>query len=515
MKKASPFVLLRLNDGQTISPSNKQHRIVATTTKKGGTAMEPAVVDFNNTNKFDNTMKSVDLPRIAVGKLDGHDGPVTSVRFVPTTTTSTNSKKGGYCLTSGHDCLVKLWNPFRIDPVALDNHIRKRLKQQQTKKRPRDDNRGDGGNINNINDDETSISPYDDLPSCLEIQTYKFFAHEISALNSCGNLTSSSSHDTLLAASKNTFVVADLVTNSVIRRLGSSHHTGRINDICAFDGGNGSTQGQGGIGSSQVYVTASYDATVAIWDGRARNNHKPIQVLHDATDSVSCVLVGSGSNNDGSSSTNEAIVRTGSIDGIVRTYDVRKGLLTSDSMGQQNGNDKDGCYDHADGGVGQSTSSSSSPITSMAMTHDGTNLVVNCLDGTIRLMDVDTGELMNTYSGSHTSGSYGLDVSVLASDTTIATGSEDGTCVLYDIVSAKPVQRLVQGIAAAVATAATTTTSTRTATTSAPRRPTCHVTAHPKQNSVLITASYDNSVIVWSDDQTQWWEQHQHQSFDE
>lgn len=407
------------------------------------------------------------LPRVPVGKLDGHDGPVTAVRFVG------GQNKKGYCLTAGgHDRLIKLWNPFRVDPASSVGPRKKKRKDSPTNKRPREDSYyGDG--VDDNAGSNSRISSYDDLPSCLEIQTYKFFAHEVSAINSCMSSpsSSSSSHDILLAASKNTFVVADLVTNSTIRRLGSSHHTGRINDICAFDGNSNSG------GGSQLYLTASYDATVAIWDARARNNHQPIQILRDATDSVSCVLVGRD---------NQALIRTGSVDGIVRTYDVRKGILTSDAMG------------HSQIGT-MSSAPPASPITSMTMTHDGQCVVVNCLDGTIRLVEVETGELMNTYSGCHVAGSYGLDIAVLASDTTIATGSEDGRCVLYDLVSAQVVQELQGNLASGSAASGLL------------RRPTCNIAAHPSNNSVLITASYDNSVVVWADEKTAW----EHQKHDQ
>ena len=120
--------------------------------------------------------------------------------------------------------------------------------------------------------------------------------------------------------------------------------------------------------------------------------------------------------------------------------------------------------------------------------------------GTIRLMGVDGGELMNTYSGGHVAGSYGLDVAVLASDNTIATGSEDGKCILYDLVSAKVVQEL-QANAAAVGSSDTDSVS------GSVRRPTCSVASHPRYNSVLLTASYDNSVVVWSHDSDTQWEQ--------
>jgi WD40 repeat protein len=89
------------------------------------------------------------------------------------------------------------------------------------------------------------------------------------------------------------------------------------------------------------------------------------------------------------------IVRTGSVDGVLRSYDFRKGFLTNDRMG--------------------------APIASMACTKNGEPcLAVSCLeDSTVRLMDVASGELVNTYSGNHVASQYKIDVDVLADDSCV------------------------------------------------------------------------------------------------
>jgi hypothetical protein len=54
-------------------------------------------------------------------------------------------------------------------------------------------------------------------------------------------------------------------------------------------------------------------------------------------------------------------------------------------------------------------------------------------------MEIDTGELLkNTYSGFHKSGQFGF--AILADNATIATGSKDFVCILYDLVWANRVQ---------------------------------------------------------------------------
>lgn len=222
-------------------------------------------------------------------------------------------------------------------------------------------------------------------------------------------------------------MISDVVTKQAKRRY--QGHSGRVNAITISN-------------NSETFLSASYDATVRIWDGRSRNQD-PIQILKEAKDSVTDVQV--VQNDD------QALIRTSSVDGVVRTYDLRKGILRCDDF--------------------------SSPITSMSQTRDGQYLVVSCLDGIIRLMELDSGELVNTYEKHHTAGQYGLMCAVTADDSTIVSGSEDGQCILYDIVHGTCVQSLIGH-----------------------SRPTCAVAAHPKSSnaSVVITASYDGNAIVWA-----------------
>jgi len=167
------------------------------------------------------------------------------------------------------------------------------------------------------------------------------------------------------------------------------------------------------------------------------------------------VVVQRGGGQGGGGSSNapvrQAMIRTSSVDGVVRTYDLRKGVLQCDD--------------------------NHSPITSMAPTIDGQCLATSCLDGCIRLMELDTGELLNTYSSDHVAGQYGLECCVTADDATIVSGSEDGRAVLYDLVRATKVQSL-----------------------EGHTKPVCSVAAHPKLSHALVTASYDGSAVVWAND---------------
>jgi mitogen-activated protein kinase organizer 1 len=313
------------------------------------------------------------------------------------------SADGKYCLTGGHDRTVRLWNPARLDPAfppaVTGNFIR-------------------GNNLDRA-------IPVDALPRALPIQTYADgLTHPVTAIAVDKEST------TLLAASDKTLVVTDVVTQQVKRRF--QGHVGCINAVAISD-------------KSETYLSASYDATVRIWDGRSRS-YEPIQILKEAKDSVTNVHV---VQDDGL-----ALIRTGAVDGVVRTYDLRMGLIRCDDCG--------------------------SSITSMAPTHDGECLVVSCLDGTIRLIGLDSGELLNTYDSHHVAGQYGLECCVTSDDQTIVSGSEDGRVVLYDLVRATRVQSL-----------------------EGHTRPTCSVAAHPQRefSSVVITASFDGNAIVWANNE--------------
>lgn len=65
----------------------------------------------------------------------------------------------------------------------------------------------------------------------------------------------------------------------------------------------------------------SFDATVRLWDCKSQAV-KPIQILEEARDSISSLHV-----------QGHEIV-TGSVDGRVRTYDLRMGMLHVDVIGR-------------------------------------------------------------------------------------------------------------------------------------------------------------------------------------
>ena len=68
-------------------------------------------------------------------------------------------------------------------------------------------------------------------------------------------------------------------------------------------------------------MIGSFDTTIRIWDCKSQST-KPIQVLEDAKDSVSCLQVVGHE------------ILSGSVDGRVRVYDLRMGMVYVDVIGR-------------------------------------------------------------------------------------------------------------------------------------------------------------------------------------
>jgi mitogen-activated protein kinase organizer 1 len=263
-----------------------------------------------------------------------------------------------------------------------------------------------------------------DLPQALPIHVYRDgLTHPVHAV------AVDEASTKIASASDRTVVVHDVVTGQCLRRL--QGHQGRVNAVAISKG-------------TEIYLSASYDATVRLWDGRSRS-FEPIQILKEAKDSVTALHT---VQEDAT-----ALIRTASVDGGVRTYDLRQGLLQCDKV--------------------------ASPITGMCATRDSRGVVVNCLDGALRLLDLNTGRMVQHYADHHGAGQYALDCAVAAEDMAVVTGSEDGSAVVYDWTTGK-VSQMLQGHL----------------------QPTCSVAMHPKVDlaSVTITASFDGTAVVWGHD---------------
>lgn len=268
-------------------------------------------------------------------------------------------------------------------------------------------------------------------PPALPIQTYSDgHSHPVAAVAVDPQST------TLVSTSDRTVVVSDIVSKRVKRRFHS--HSGRVNAVACSN-------------NAEIILSAGYDSKVCLFDGRSWNA-APIQTLEEAKDSVTAALIWQQQGDAADSGTGTvAEIIIASVDGVVRYYDLRMGQIRCDDLGDA--------------------------ITGLALTNDGHCAAVSCLDGTIRLVERKTGELLHQYSGGHQAGKYGLQVSFTADDCNVVSGSEDGSIVLYDVVEGSVTQTLKRHSS-----------------------PVCAIAAHPKreQTSVVISGGYDGSAIVWA-----------------
>ncbi|KAI9798690.1 MAG: hypothetical protein M1833_004679 [Piccolia ochrophora] len=185
----------------------------------------------------------------------------------------------------------------------------------------------------------------------------------------------------------------DVATARTLRRW--TGHFGRVN--CVAFGGEADRGEAGG-----VVVSGSFDSTIRIWDARSQST-KPIQVLEEARDSVSCLQVVGHE------------ICSGSVDGRVRVYDLRMGMVYVDVVGH--------------------------PVTSLALTRDGAALLVSSLDGCIRLLDKGSGKLLQSYSG-HKNTEYRVRSGLAMNDAFVVSGSEDGQVWVWDVVEGEVVTKV-------------------------------------------------------------------------
>ncbi|KAF8893991.1 nuclear mRNA splicing protein [Infundibulicybe gibba] len=213
-----------------------------------------------------------------------------------------------------------------------------------------------------------------------EIKTFASHGYEV--------LSISVSHDNAKFASSGgdrSVFLWDVATGMTTRRL--SGHMGKIH-VVEFNE------------DASVVASGSFDSTVRLWDVRAQSR-QPIQILEEARDAVQTIHVGP---------TN---IITGSVDGHTRIYDLRKGELQTDFIGQ--------------------------PVTSVVPTQDGQTLLVTTLDSHIRLMDMSTGKALNTFTG-HKNDSYRCRACFGHAEASVICGDEGGMVWAWDLLDAKPLQ---------------------------------------------------------------------------
>jgi mitogen-activated protein kinase organizer 1 len=201
--------------------------------------------------------------------------------------------------------------------------------------------------------------------------------------------------------------------DGTLRRFGSNtnqSHTSRITCV-EFAGDNDS-----------VLVSGSDDRSVRLWDTKSKDV-KPLMVLEEAKDNISALAV----------PLNGYEVVTGSVDGRVRSYDMRMGKITQDVI--------------------------AGSVTSLAVSRDAKTMLVGALDSQIRLIDRSDGSCLKTYPESSNAQGFKNDSLRLRScfavdETMVVSGSEsDGKVRAWDIVSGKSLGSIDQNAAGKVVSA--------------------------------------------------------------
>ncbi|KAK7902488.1 hypothetical protein LTR67_002133 [Exophiala xenobiotica] len=249
------------------------------------------------------------LPSRLVNTLTSHTGPVNAIAF--------SSQGGTYILTGSSDRQIHL---SRTEPPSNSNG--------------RDANAGSGGGGGAIQKYAAHGYPVLDIAVAQDNRTFA----------SVGGDRSVFLWDVASGG-----VGAD-GKGGTLRRLGSntSHgHTSRIN--CVAFAGDG------------VVVSGGDDTTVRLWDLKSRDA-KPLMVLDEAKDGISSVVVPENAGYE---------IVAGSVDGRLRSYDVRMGRVTADVM--------------------------PGPVTSLDVSRDARTVLVGCLDGRIRMMDRTDGTCLRAF----------------------------------------------------------------------------------------------------------------------
>ncbi|KAH0278606.1 WD40 repeat-like protein, partial [Aureobasidium melanogenum] len=267
----------------------------------------------------------------------------------------------------------------------------------------------------------------------LEVQKYSAHGYEVH------DLSVAQDNDRFISVGGDkTVFLWDVATHQTLRRW--SGHAGRIN-ACAF----------AGEGDSLV-VTGSFDSTVKIWDCKQRSE-KPIMTLSEAKDAVSSVSV-SG-----------AEIMAGSVDGRVRCYDVRMGVIDQDVLGH--------------------------PITSVTPTVNNDSYLASTLDSTLRLMDKRDGKLLQAFrQPDFKNENYRLRSTLAAGDSLAISGSEDGHIYVWDLLTGNLSHKLKHSTPAL-------TDGSKAVVSMSSKRDVVNSVAWNQLRKEWASAGGDGSVVVW------------------
>lgn len=158
----------------------------------------------------------------------------------------------------------------------------------------------------------------------------------------------------------------------------------------------------GHANEESVVASCGFDRNVKFWDLRSNRQHEAMETVGQFSDAAMDMTLSGGSK------TNE--VTACSIDGTVRTFDIRKGELRVDTLlGQQ-------------------------PITAIENSSDD-KLVVATLPKTLALMDKADGEVLQTFSGFNNDQNVVLRATFTPDDRHVVLGDAKGDICVWDLLS--------------------------------------------------------------------------------
>ena len=149
---------------------------------------------------------------------------------------------------------------------------------------------------------------------------------------------------------------------------------------------------------SSLAISGSQDSTVKIFDIRSKGQRE-IQSLDEPTDTVTCLSVSSDT------------ILVGSADGYTRSYDIRNGKLSIDCLGEA--------------------------VTSVSISRDCASNLVAVADGTCKLIDNRTGQLLACYKGFNEPQYYDYKVESCFdySDRWVIVSSPLGKLFIFDLIT--------------------------------------------------------------------------------
>ncbi|WFD31358.1 hypothetical protein MSPP1_002393 [Malassezia sp. CBS 17886] len=179
-------------------------------------------------------------------------------------------------------------------------------------------------------------------------------------------------------------LVWDVASGQTLRRLNA--HSGRTQDVRFI----------GARDDGSVLLAGGSDTVLRAYDLRASGAWRPIFEAHEARDAILAIAAST------------SCIHTASVDGVLRTYDIRKGQLRADVIDQ--------------------------PISAITPTRDGAAILASTLDSTHRLLDLHDGTELQRFRG-HVQTSFRCHAALAADEAQVLAGDEDGRVLAWDVVS--------------------------------------------------------------------------------